>query len=157
MPTGRFVFEGFLPRPRSDRRERLADVSRETRTLVFYEAPHRLKETLSDLAQTFGDTRQACVARELTKKFEEWIRGTLSEVAAHFDTTAPRGECVIIVAGLADGETAFAAPDAPTPRDLAENALARGLTPKDAARDVATATGMSRNDAYALVQSLRDA
>ena len=156
LPTGRFVFEGFLPRPKSDRRERLAEVAHETRTLVFYEAPHRLRETLDDLRKTFGDTRRACVARELTKKFEEWVRGSLSEVAAHFDANEPRGECVVIVAGLTEGETAFVAPDAPTPETLIADALSRGLTPKDAAREVATLTGLSRNDVYARVQALRD-
>jgi len=156
LPTGRFVFEGFLPRPRSDRRERLAELSGETRTLIFYEAPHRLGETLGDLRKTFGDTRRACVGREITKKFEQFVRGTLAEVAAHFETTEPRGECVIVVTGLAAGETAFDAPLPPSPETLAADALARGLSTKDAAREVATATGMSRSDAYALVQTLRE-
>ncbi|MBC8135587.1 MAG: 16S rRNA (cytidine(1402)-2'-O)-methyltransferase [Fibrella sp.] len=157
LPTGRWVFEGFLPRPKSDRRERLAQVAHESRTMIFYEGPHRLKETLSDLERTFGSHRNACVAREVTKKFEEWIRGSLSEISAHFDTNEPRGECVIVVAGRSEGETAPNAPEAVSPDSLIRAALERGLTPKDAAREVATATGMSRNDAYTLVQSLRDA
>ncbi len=155
LPTGRFVFEGFLPRPRGDRRERLAQIAREQRTIVLYEAPHRLKETLSDLRKTFGDDRAACVAREVTKKFEEWVRGSLAQVAAHFDATAPRGECVIILAGGAGVDAVSDGEPAASPEDLARAALGRDLSPKDAAREVATATGLSRNDAYALVQSLR--
>lgn len=155
LPTGRWTFEGFLPRPKSDRRERLAEIAGESRTMIFYEGPHRLKDTLSDLEKTFGPLRAACVAREVTKKFEEWVRGTLTEVSAHFDTNEPRGECVIIVSGRAANEAIPNTPEAISPQSLAQAALERGLTPKDAAREVATATGMSRNEAYALVQSLR--
>lgn len=156
LPTGRWTFEGFLPRPKSDRRERLAEIAGESRTMIFYEGPHRLKETLSDLGKTFGPLRAACVAREVTKKFEEWVRGTLTEVSAHFDTNEPRGECVIIVAGRAENEAILNTPEAISPESLAQSALERGLTPKDAAREVATAIGISRNEAYALVQSLRN-
>ncbi len=154
LPTGRWVFEGFLPRPKSDRRERLAEIAGETRTMIFYEGPHRLQETLSDLQKTFGPGRAACVAREVTKKFEEWVRGSLAEVVAHFDANEPRGECVVVVAGRADGEAIVNAPEPVSPESLALAALERGLTTKDAAREVATATGMSRNEAYTLVQSL---
>lgn len=157
LPTGRWTFEGFLPRPKGDRRERLAEIARESRTMIFYEGPHRLKETLSDLEKTFGPDRAACVAREVTKKFEEWVRGSLAEVSAHFHANEPRGECVILVAGRGEGEVAPDAADTATPEMLIRAALERGLRPKDAAREVATATGMSRNDAYALVQSLRNA
>ncbi|MBC7804684.1 MAG: 16S rRNA (cytidine(1402)-2'-O)-methyltransferase [Akkermansiaceae bacterium] len=157
LPTGRWTFEGFLPRPKSDRRERLGEIARESRTMIFYEGPHRLKETLTDLQKTFGPDRPACVAREVTKKFEEWVRGSLTEISAHFDANEPRGECVIVVSGRTEGEVVPDAPDAVSPESLICAALERGLTPKDAAREVAAATGMSRNDAYTLVQSLRGA
>lgn len=156
LPTGRWVFEGFLPRPKSDRRDRLAGIARESRTMIFYEGPHRLRETLADLQKTFGPGRPACVAREITKKFEEWVRGSLAEVSEHFDAHEPRGECVILVAGVGEGEAPVDSVDAETPETLIRAALARGLSPKDASREVASATGISRNDAYTLVQSIRD-
>ena len=157
LPTGRFTFEGFLPRPRSDRRERLAEVAQETRTIILYEAPHRLRETLADLRKALGDDRPACVARELTKRFEEWIRGTLAEVDAHFEANDPRGECVIILAGRS-GDDITPVAEAPSTEMLARDALSRGLSPKDAARELSVLIpGFSRNDAYALVQRVREA
>ncbi len=97
LPCDRFVFEGFLP-ARKGRRKRLVQLSAETRTLVFYEGPHRLARTLADLAQTLGGGRPAAVARELTKKFEEMRGGTLEELATHYASQASvRGEAVIIV------------------------------------------------------------
>ena len=98
LPCDRFAFEGFLP-ARKGRRKRLAQLSSEARTLVFYEGPHRLVRTLSDLAQTLGGDRPAAVARELTKKYEDIRRGTLGELTAHYaDQARVRGEAVIVVA-----------------------------------------------------------
>ncbi len=150
LPTGRFVFEGFLPRT-SDRRERVGEIAAERRSVVLYESPHRLVETLQDLASACGSGRACAVGRELTKKFEEFVRGSLADVLAHFEETAPRGECVIVL-GPGDG-----APDAPpevTPEDQLAALLASGVSAKDAARQVAAATGRSRRDLYALAQSL---
>ncbi len=152
LPTGRFVFEGFLPRTRGDRRERVRDVCRETRTVILYEAPPRLVETLDDLAKEAGGERRVVVGRELTKKFEEFVRGTLAEVAAHFRAHPPRGECTLVLEGAP--ETAAAAADAAEPESLLRDALARGQSPRDAARDVARVTGLPRNDVYALVLRL---
>jgi 16S rRNA (cytidine1402-2'-O)-methyltransferase len=148
LPTGRFVFEGFLPRTKADYRERVAAVVRETRTVLLYEAPMRLVDTLDDLRKAAGDERAVCVARELTKKFEEFRRGTLAEVADHYRATPPRGECVIVLAG-ASGPPPDAEP-LPDAEALIRDALARGLSPRDAAREVAKAANISRNDAYAM-------
>jgi 16S rRNA (cytidine1402-2'-O)-methyltransferase len=151
LPTGRFVFEGFLPRTKGDRWERVRDVCRETRTVVLYEAPPRLVETLDDLAREAGGERRVVVGRELTKKFEEFVRGTLADVAAHFRANAPRGECTLVLEGAPE---AAAAGDAAEPESLLRDALARGQSPRDAARDVARVTGLPRNDMYALVLRL---
>ena len=99
IPCDRFVFEGFLP-VKKGRRTRLEALVSETRTLIFYEGPHRLVKTLADFASTFGSERPAAVGRELTKKFEEVQRGTLAELRAHYEAQAKvRGEAVIIVGG----------------------------------------------------------
>jgi 16S rRNA (cytidine1402-2'-O)-methyltransferase len=98
LPSERFVFEGFLP-VKKGRQKRLKSLAEETRTMIFYESPHRLVKTLRQLAGYLGDERQASVSRELTKKFEETRRGTLAELAAYYETTPPKGEIVIVVSG----------------------------------------------------------
>ena len=152
LPTARFVFEGFLPRNRSAYRERVAAVAREPRTVVLYEAPTRLVETLGDLAQAAGSDRRVAVGREITKKFEEFRRGTLDEVAAHFRAHPARGECVVVL----EGGTEAADEESPQdPEALLRAALARGLSARDAARDVARTTGLPRSAVYARVLELR--
>ena len=103
LPTDRFVFEGFLPAKPGERSERLRSLAEETRTLVFYEAPHRIKETLRDLLEHFGD-REAVVAREVTKAHEEFLRGRLSELGAELELREPRGEFTLLVRG-SDGSS----------------------------------------------------
>jgi 16S rRNA (cytidine1402-2'-O)-methyltransferase len=104
LPTERFVFEGFLPPKSASRRKRLEAFRGEDRTIVLYESPHRLLKTLADIRDVLGDVPTAC-ARELTKMFEEVRRGRVSEVLAHFERHAPRGECVIVFSVRAiDGE-----------------------------------------------------
>lgn len=98
FPTDRFVFEGFLP-PKKGRQTRLEELAGETRTMVFYESPHRLLKALEQFAGHFGADREVAVCRELTKKFEETVRGTLSEAAEHFRQNPPRGEFVLVVRG----------------------------------------------------------
>lgn len=99
LATDRFVFEGFLPARKGGRRERLRKLREERRTLVFYEAPHRLRESLGDLLEIFGD-REVVLGREITKLYEEFIRGRLSEVRAQIGHRAPRGEMTLVVRGL---------------------------------------------------------
>lgn len=98
LPDDRFCFEGFLPQKKG-RQTRLLALADETRTMVFYESPHRLVKTLGQLAETLGTDRPACVAREISKVHEECVRGTLEELVAHFSQTPPKGEIVIIVGG----------------------------------------------------------
>lgn len=98
LPTDRFVFEGFLPHKKG-RQKRLQQLSDETRTLIFYESPFRLVKTLAQLCETFGETRRACVCRELSKMFEEVQRGGLVQLKDYFTQNAPRGEIVIVVDG----------------------------------------------------------
>lgn len=98
LPCDRFCFEGFLPQKKG-RQTRLQQLQEETRTMVFYESPYRLTKTLTQLAETFGPERQACVCREISKIHEESLRGTLAELVEHFTQTEPRGEIVVVVAG----------------------------------------------------------
>jgi 16S rRNA (cytidine1402-2'-O)-methyltransferase len=98
LPCERFCFEGFLP-VKKGRTKRIESLANEKRTMVFYESPYRLVKTLDDLAECFGADRKACVSRELTKIFEENIRGSLSDLSNHYKTHAPKGEIVITVAG----------------------------------------------------------
>ena len=98
FPSDRFVCEGFLP-PKKGRQKRLMALAEESRTIIFYESPYRLVRLLEELAVVFGQERQGCVSRELTKMFEENVRGTITGLAAHFRENAPRGEFVVVVAG----------------------------------------------------------
>ena len=98
LPDDRFCFEGFLPQKKG-RQTRLSSLAAEQRTMVFYESPYRLVKTLTQLSEVLGGDRRACVAREISKLHEECRRGTLSELVAHFTSTPPRGEIVLIVSG----------------------------------------------------------
>lgn len=148
LPTARFTFEGFLSTNRRDRRERLESLKVEQRTMVFYEAPHKLLSTLEDLLNAFGE-RRVCLARELTKLHEEIVRTTLTEAIARYRDTAPRGEFVLVIEG--------AAPAADTPRTPEEAAaIARayvkeGLSASDAAKKAAAETGVKKGDIYRLL------
>ncbi|HIW74967.1 MAG TPA: 16S rRNA (cytidine(1402)-2'-O)-methyltransferase [Firmicutes bacterium] len=145
LPTGRFTFEGFLSMNKRGRREHLASLREEQRTMVFYEAPHKLPSTLEDLFEAFGDRRVALV-RELTKFHEEVIRTTLGEAARRFRQEAPRGEFVLVVEGAAP-----AAAEAPSPEQAAERAaryMEEGLSASDAARRAALETGVKKGEIY---------
>jgi 16S rRNA (cytidine1402-2'-O)-methyltransferase len=153
LPTGRFVFEGFLPRKGAARKQRLAALAGEPRTAVLYEAPHRLARTLADLADVCGPDRPVVVARELTKLHEELWRGDLAGAVAWAGEREPLGEMVIVLGG---------APDVPPPSDndvraALRDALADGASVRDAATDVAAALGIPRRHAYELAVSLRSA
>jgi 16S rRNA (cytidine1402-2'-O)-methyltransferase len=144
LPTDRFAFEGFLPPKAGARRERLETLASEARTLVFYEAPHRLAEVLRDLSEILGPQRPASVSRELTKRFETTYTGTLAELVATAEREADmsRGEIVIVVAGKPDASTA-AADAGHVLRVLLED-----LPPSQAARIAARLTGLKRADLY---------
>jgi 16S rRNA (cytidine1402-2'-O)-methyltransferase len=146
LPTGRFAFEGFLPRKGSGRAERLAAVAAEARTVVLYEAPHRLARTLADLAGACGPDRRVAVARELTKLHEEVWRGSLAEAAAWVAERTPAGEIVLVVEGAPPGGP----PDDDAVRAAVEAELAAGATARDAARAVADRLAVPRRRAYAM-------
>jgi 16S rRNA (cytidine1402-2'-O)-methyltransferase len=150
LPAGRFVFEGFLPRKGSGRTERLGAVAAEPRTVVLYEAPHRLARTLADLAEACGPDRRVAVARELTKLHEEVWRGSLGDALAWVRAAQPRGEIVLVLQG---------APTAGPPDDGAlvtalRDELAAGATARDAARAVAARLGVPRRRVYDLATRL---
>jgi 16S rRNA (cytidine1402-2'-O)-methyltransferase len=145
LPTGRFVFEGFLPRKGSGRTQRLFELVDERRTVVIYEAPHRLARTLADLVDAFGGDRQVAIARELTKLHEEVWRGTLGDAVAWVAQREPRGEFVLVL----DGAPAPADATDDDVRVAVDAALGRGLSPRDAAAVVATALGVPKRRAYA--------
>jgi 16S rRNA (cytidine1402-2'-O)-methyltransferase len=150
LPCDRFCFEGFLPSRAAARRRRLAELAAEPRTLVLYEAPHRLAECLGDLAAACGEGRRACVARELTKRFETFYRGSLGELAARANSDADlaRGESVILVEGAPPAEPGIARLD----ETLA--VLLRHLAPSAAAAAAASLTGVRRADAYSRALAL---
>ena len=146
MATGRFVFEGFLPRRGSGRDERLTALAGERRTIVLYEAPHRLGRTLSDLASALGPRRRVALCRELTKLHEETWRGALEDAVRRSDDVEPRGEYVIVVDG------------APAPADATDDELsvalhrlrADGLSTRDAVAEVASVYEVPRRRVYDL-------
>ncbi|WP_218082913.1 16S rRNA (cytidine(1402)-2'-O)-methyltransferase [Anthocerotibacter panamensis] len=145
LATGRFVFEGFLPARGAERQARLAQCAREERTLIFYEAPHHLGQTLQDLAHWFGAEREVALARELTKVHAELWLGTLAGALAHFDQ--PRGEFTLVVQGAQRVEEAM--DDAYLQKALGE-LTAQGLSRSAAARLLAQQTGISRKRIYQL-------
>jgi len=147
LPTGRFTFEGFLSVNKKSRREHLEGLRGERRTMIFHEAPHKLRATLTDLAETFGPDRRIALCRELTKLHEEVRRCTLGEAAAYYQENTPRGEYVLVVAGVEAGESAAVTLEEGTAQVLA--LVESGVRLKDAAREVADHTGLSRNDLYA--------
>lgn len=147
LPTSRYVFEGFLPRSGADRTHRLADISTERRTIVLYEAPHRIERTVRDLLEVCGPDRRVAVARELTKLHEEVVRGTLGDIALG----EPRGEYVVVL----DGAPAPDAPDDDTVRAELRLELERGSSTRDAAATVARRSGVPKREVYALAIGLR--
>ena len=146
LPTGHFTFEGFLTVNKKSRREHLDSLRGERRTMIFHEAPHKLAATLADLRDTFGPDRQIALCRELTKLHEETRRTTLGEAADYYAANPPKGEFVLVVAG-AQQETGAAV----TLEEGVEQVLAlreQGMRLKDAAREVAEHTGLSKNELY---------
>jgi len=149
LPTGRFVFEGFLPSAGRARKERIRALEHEERTIILYEAPHRLLRTLSDLAGIMPD-RPVAAAREMTKKFEEVVRGRLMEVVDHFTTHPPRGELTLILAGRLPAEDTAPAdpPDIPA---VFARLVAQGLDRRSAIKETAAVLGLPKREVYAVV------
>ena len=151
LPTGRAAFEGFLPRRGSGRQDRLVALVGERRTIVLYEAPHRLARTLEDLVGVLGGERRVALVRELTKRHEETWRGTLAEAVARTEAVEPRGEFVLVVEGAAEPEPAD---DAVLAEALAER-VAAGLSTRDAVAVVASTFGAPRRHVYDLATNRR--
>lgn len=148
--TRRFAFEAFLPKEKKERRRVLEEMERETRTLIVYEAPHRLKETLKELLQVLGN-RDITICRELTKKFEEHRKTTLEDACAYYETNDPRGEYVLIIAGKTREEVAAEETARWEELSLEEHLqkyLDEGLDKKEAMKAVAKDRGVSKRNIY---------
>lgn len=153
LPTDRFVFEGFLPVKGQERRDRLEAVSQEARTVVLYEAPHRLRQTLQDLSQVVGEERSIVLARELTKRYEQFWRGSLKDAIVYYQTQEPQGEFTLVIAG-------YTAPQ----RLLSETALKaelqhlidQGFSRSQASRQLAQQTSLPRRQVYQLALTLAE-
>jgi len=151
LPTDQFLFLGFLPRKTGERQRLLAGAVEQTATLVFFESPHRLRNTLADMVDTFGPERRVAVCRELTKLHEEFWRGTVADAQREWTERDPRGEFTLVVAGASSpmawdkNRVEFALADA----------LAAGATPKDAVRKITDLSGWPKRDVYALVQKVK--
>ena len=144
--TGRFCFEGFLSTAKKSRREHLKSLKSEQRTMIFYEAPHKLLTTLADMAEVFGGDRPLSLCRELTKLHEEVVRTTLSEALERYTENPPKGEFVLIVAGAKPEEK-----EIPSETDAAARLaelIAQGLSRKDAVKQAAKELGLSKNAVY---------
>ncbi len=151
LPTHRFVFEGFLPASGQERQQRLESLQAESRTLIFYEAPHRVRETLQDLAQYLGENRSIVLARELTKLHEEFWRGSIGEAIVHYNQQEPKGEFTLIVAG-AEVEVPVLSEEA-LKAEL-QQIMAQGVSRSQASRQLAQLTKLPRRQLYQLALSL---
>ena len=157
LPTGKFLFCGFLPKASAERRNQIATLQSVSQTLVFYEAPHHVMRTIEDLQKGLGD-RKAVAARELTKIHEEFIRGTLSELTAHFSVNRPRGEFTLLVAGgdmkQNDAETVSTGNAEASDADILQavgKLMDMGKNKKDAIKMTASQLGLSRRRVYQLM------
>ena len=153
LPTDQFLFLGFLPRKAGERQRLLARVSEQKATLVFFESPHRLQNTLADIVDTLGGDRHIAMCRELTKLYEEIWRGTVADAQKEWAEREPRGEFTLVVAG-ADPPAAWDKAQV----ELALNeALAAGATAKDAVRQVTDSSGWPKRKVYAMIQNIKQA
>ena len=151
LPSDRFVFLGFPERKGAERGRLLGRVASSEETVILFESPQRLARLLRDLAATCGPGRRVCVARELTKIHEEFVRGTLDEAAAYYESHLPKGEVTVVVAPV---DASGAVVDEDAARSLALALLGGGMKPSSVAREVGTRLAMSRNEAYRIVQDL---
>lgn len=155
LPTRRFAFEAFLPAEKRERERILEELTHETRTMILYEAPHHLKKTLADLAETLGGSRKISLCRELTKKHEEAIRTTISEALARYELEEPRGEYVLVIEGKSWAEQDQEAQDDWAKLSIPEHMqhyLTKGMSEKDAMKAVAKDRGVSKREIYAALK-----
>ncbi|BAY19188.1 uroporphyrin-III C/tetrapyrrole methyltransferase [Anabaenopsis circularis NIES-21] len=151
LPTDKFTFEGFLPPKTQQRREHLETLQTESRTLIFYESPHRLPETLQDLAEVFGSDRQIVLARELTKLYEEFWRGTIASAIAHYQQREPQGEYTLVVAGTPITQPLLT--EVELKAEL-QQLISQGISRSQASRQLAKFTSLSRRQVYQLALSI---
>lgn len=145
LPTGRFCFEGFLSTANKSRREHLESLRSERRTMIFYEAPHKLMRTLEDMKNTFGPERRISLCRELTKLHEQTLRTDIAGAIEHFTEFPPKGEFVLVIEGAPEAVSGFSLDEAV---ELAERYRAEGLSRKAACKKAAAETGFSANELY---------
>ena len=150
LTTGRFTFEGFLPVATKERRQRLEQLATEERSMIFYEAPHKLKKTLADFLTHLGD-RDISISRELTKRFEETLSMTLQEAVSYYTEHEPRGEFVLVLAGATHREETM---DMEVALSQVQNLMENGMTRKTASKEVSEKTGISKNLLYS--ESLKE-
>ncbi|SEH34776.1 16S rRNA (cytidine(1402)-2'-O)-methyltransferase [Selenomonas sp. KH1T6] len=148
LDTTAFTFIGFLPKTAKKQQEVLEGVRSHKETLIFYEAPHHLKGTLKVMGKVLGGQRRAVLGRELTKKFEEFRRGTIAELMAYYEENEPRGEYVIIVEGAGEEAAAEEQEEALSPAELCHKLMEEGMAKKEAMRETAKRLGLSRRDVY---------
>lgn len=153
LATDKFVFEGFLPAKSKERRSHLETLTSETRTIIFYESPHRLRETLQDLGTILGETREIVLARELTKMHEEFWRGTITDAIAHYTNREPQGEFTLVVAGATLEKPQLS--EAAIKAEL-QNLLKQGLSRSDASRQLSQQTSLPRRQIYQLALSIAE-
>jgi len=153
LPTRRFCFEAFLPTDKKERKDVLAELKDETRTIVLYEAPHRLVKTLAELMEALGD-RRLTICRELTKKHEEAFRTTFSEALTFYETNEPKGECVLVIEGTNREALKKEEQESFLQMSLEEHMdryLSQGMNKKDAMKAVAADRGVSKREIYAML------
>lgn len=149
IASGRFCFEGFLSAQKNERRAHLEKLKTEERTMIFYEAPHKLKATLADMQAAFGDERELSLCRELTKLHEEVIKTTLCEACEFYSQNEPRGEYVLVVSGaLPQAEKAYTLEEAVL---MAKNLMKNGMSASSAAREAASVCAIKKGDIYKLL------
>ena len=148
FPSGRFTFEGFLSMNRKSRREHLQSVEREPRTMIFYEAPHKLKATLNDMLTAFGGERRICLAREITKIHEEFCTMTLAEAVRFYEANIPKGEYVLIIEGYTKTNEPCVEETATSAIDMVYKLMEQGQSHTSAVKQVASMTGVKRSELY---------
>ncbi|MES1025778.1 16S rRNA (cytidine(1402)-2'-O)-methyltransferase [Gloeocapsa sp. BRSZ] len=151
LPTDRFVFEGFLPAKGKERQQRQEALETESRTMIFYESPHRLRQTLQDFANCFGQDRQIVLARELTKFYEEFWRGSITDAIAHYNQREPQGEYTLVVAGVPPSKLHLT--EAEIKAEL-QKIMAQGISRSQASRQLAKEISLSRSQIYQIALAL---
>ena len=154
LPTGRFCFEGFIPTNKNQRRERLNEIKDETRTMIFYEAPHKLKATLKDFVITFGEERKLTLARELTKLHEDIFVTNIKEAFDYYENNTPRGEYVLILEGCEIKDTDTIEITIEQATKMALDLMQEGKSASTACKEISKITNIPKNQIYKIVSTI---